>query len=112
DVYNFWCERNRQLFDDGLDAVACNAQLDIPDEVVARNGAEGARLRQLYPILVARNLFEAASWDKVPAEGVVWHRDTFPAAQRIPFRAGPSVPNTWQGLQCSLRAALTSGASG
>ncbi len=112
DVYNFWFERNRQLFEEGIDAVACNAQIDIPDFIVARNGATGARLRQLYPLLTARNLFEAATWDKVPAEGVVWHRDMYPAAQRIPFRSGPSVPNTWEGLQASLRAALTVGASG
>lgn len=112
DVYNFWCERNRQLFDDGVDAIACDAQLDIPDSVTARNGAAGARLRQLYPLLTARNLFEAASWDKVPAEGVVWHRDAFPSAQRIPFRAGPAVPNSWEGLEAALRAALSTGASG
>jgi len=112
DVYNFWCERNRQLFDDGLDAVACSAQIDIPDGVTARNGADGARLRALYPLLAGRNLFEAAAWHKVPPEGVVWHRDTFPAAQRLPFMAGPSVENTWDGLAASLRAALTIGASG
>lgn len=112
DVYNFWCERNRQLFDDGLDAVACSSQIDIPDQVSARNGAGGARLRALYPILAGRNLFEAAAWHKVPPEGVVWHRDTFPAAQRLPFMAGPSVENTWEGLAASLRAALTIGASG
>ncbi|GAA5236194.1 glycoside hydrolase family 31 protein [Verticiella sediminum] len=112
DVYNFWCERNRQLFDDGIDAIACNAQLDIRDDVQARNGASGARLRELYPMLAARNLFDAAAWNKVPPEGVVWHRDTFPAAQRLPFVAGPTVPNTWEGLAESLRAALTTGASG
>ena len=112
DVYNFWCERNRQLFDDGLDAVACSAQIDIPDGVSARNGADGARLRALYPLLAGRNLFEAAAWHKVPPEGVVWHRDTFPVAQRLPFMAGPSVENTWEGLAASLRAALTVGASG
>src|SRR5690606_24905585 len=103
---------NRQLFDDGVDAVACDTQLDFPDEVTARNGASGARLRSLYPMLTARNLFEAAAWHKVPPEGVVWHRDTFPAAQRLPFVAGPVVENTWEGLTASLRAALTSGASG
>ncbi len=112
DVYNFWCERNRQLFDDGLDAVACDVQIDIPDEVTARNGASGARLRALYPLLTGRNLFDAAAWHKVPPEGVVWHRDMFPAAQRLPFVAGPAVENTWEGLASSLRAALTTGASG
>lgn len=112
DVYNFWCERNRQLFDDGVDAIACDAQLDIPDTVNARNGASHARLRTLYPLLTARNLFEAAAWNKVPPEGVVLHRDTFPAGQRLPFMAGPAVPNTWDGLAATLRAALTTGSSG
>lgn len=112
DVYNFWCERNRQLFDDGLDAVACSVQVDIPDDITARNGASGARLRALYPLIAGRNLFEAASWHKVPPEGVVWHRDTFPVAQRLPFRAGPVVENSWEGLATSLRAALSTGASG
>ncbi len=112
DVYNFWCERNRQLFDEGVDAIACDVQIDIPDTVAARNGASHARLRTLYPLLTARNLFEAAAWNKVPPEGVVLHRDTFPAAQRLPFMAGPAVANTWDGLAATLRAALTTGASG
>lgn len=112
DVYNFWCERNRQLFDDGLDAVACDVQIEIPDTVEARNKASGARLRALYPLLAGRNLFDAAAWHKVPPEGVVWHRDTFPAAQRLPFMAGVNVPNSWDGLAASLCAALSMGESG
>lgn len=112
DVFTFWLERHRQLLDDGLDAVSCDAQIDIPDEVTARNGASGARLRTLYPMLAARSQFEASAWNKVPPEGLVWHRDLFPAAQRLPFNAGPGVSNDWNGLAATLRAALSSGASG
>ena len=112
DVWNFWRDKVRQIMDEGVDAVSCDAQIDIPDGVSARSGDEGARLRTVYPMLVKRCLFEAAAWNKTPPEGVVWSRDLFPTAQRLPMQASASVPNTWDGLAESLRAALTAGASG
>lgn len=112
DVYNTWCERNRMAFDEGVDAMACDLPGGLPDDIEPRNRAPGSRLRQLYPVLAMRNLFDAAAWHKVPAEGVVWHRALSPVSHRFPLVAGPSVPNTWDGLAASLNAALTTGASG
>lgn len=112
DVFNTWCERNRQLFDDGVDAMAVTLPDTLPDDLEPRNRAPGARLRQLYPLLVTRNLFDAAAWHKVPPEGVVWHRALSPISHRFPMVAGPAVPNTWEGLATTLTAALTTGASG
>lgn len=112
DVWTFWRDKIRQIMDEGVDAVSCDIQFDIPDGVEARNGDTGARLRTAYPMLAKRCLFEAAAWNKTPPEGVVWSRDLFPTGQRLPMQAPVSVPNTWEGLAESLRAALTSGASG
>jgi alpha-D-xyloside xylohydrolase len=112
DVYNLWVERHRQLVDDGLDAPACNAQIDIPDGVIARNGESGPTLRTIYPLLVRRALFDAVAGHKVPPEGVVLSTDLFPAAQRLPWQAGPEVSNTWGGLEHTLRTSLSLGASG
>jgi alpha-D-xyloside xylohydrolase len=112
DVYNLWVERHRQLVDDGLDAPACNAQIDIPDGVIARNGESGPTLRTIYPLLVRRALFDAVAGHKVPPEGVVLSTDLFPAAQRLPWQVGPQVTNTWSGLTHTLRTGLSIGASG
>jgi alpha-D-xyloside xylohydrolase len=112
DIYNFWVDRHRQLLDDGLNAPACDAQIVIPDGVSARNGETGAVLRTLYPLLVCRALFDAVAGHKVPPEGVVLSRDLFPAAQRFPWQTGPQVSNDWDGLQHTLRTALSIGASG
>nr|WP_246013126.1 TIM-barrel domain-containing protein [Pigmentiphaga humi] len=112
DVWSFWRDKVRQIMDEGVDAVSCDVQLDIPDQVGARNGDTGARLRTIYPMLAKRCLFEAAAWNRTPPEGAVWTRDLFPTAQRQPMQASVPVPNTWEGLAESLRAALTNGASG
>lgn len=112
DAYTLWVERHRQLVEDGLDAPACDAQIDIPDGVSARNGETGAALRTQYPLLARRALFDAVAGHKVPPEGVVPSTDLFPAAQRLPWQAGPAVPNSWAGLEHSLRTALSIGASG
>ncbi|OZI28605.1 glycosyl hydrolase [Bordetella genomosp. 7] len=112
DVYNLWIERHRQLLDDGLDAPACDAQIAIPDGVSARNGETGALLRTMYPLLARRALFDAVAGHKVPPEGVVPSTDLFPAAQRLPWQVGPQVTNDWDGLQHTLRTALSTGASG
>jgi alpha-glucosidase (family GH31 glycosyl hydrolase) len=111
DAYALWVERHRQLVDEGLDAPACDAQVDIPDGVTARNGESGATLRTQYPMLARRALFDAVAGHKVPPEGVTPGSDLFPAAQRLPWQAGPNVPNTWEGLEHSLRTALSIGHS-
>jgi alpha-glucosidase (family GH31 glycosyl hydrolase) len=112
DVWTFWRDKTRQIFDDGVDAISCDVQIDIPDEVTARNGDQGARLRAAYPMLVKRCLFEAAAWNKTPSEGVIWSHDVFATSQRLPLQASTEVPNTWEGLSESIRAALTVGMSG
>ncbi|AZY50216.1 glycoside hydrolase family 31 protein [Bordetella avium] len=112
DAYTLWVERHRQLVDDGLDTPACNAQIAIPDAVSARNGETGPALRTMYPLLARRALFDAVAGQKVPPEGVVPSTDLFPAAQRLPWQVGPQVSNDWDGLQHSLRTALSIGASG
>jgi alpha-D-xyloside xylohydrolase len=112
DVYNLWVERHRQLVDDGLDSPACNAQIDIPDGVSARNGETGPTLRTIYPLLARRALFDAVAGQKVPPEGVVPSSDLFPASQRLPWQTGPQTTNDWAALEHSLRTALSLGACG
>ena len=111
DVYNLWSERHRQLCEEGVDAPACDAQIDIPDGIAARGGETGAALRTIYPLLARRALYDAAAGHKTPPEGVVWSSDLFPAAQRLPWQAAPQVPNSWEGLEHTLRTALSLGAS-
>jgi len=112
DVYRLWVERHRQLADEGVGALACDAQIDIPDGITARGGECGATLRTLYPLLARRALFEALAGHKTPQEGVVASGDLFPAAQRLLWQDGPRVVNTWEGMAVSIRAALSIGASG
>ena len=112
DVLNMWSERHRHLAEEGVGATACDVQFDIPDSVVARGGEMGAVLRSIYPALARRALFEAAAGHRVPPEGVVFSSDLFAGAQRLLWQSAPRVPNTWAGLQHTLRTALSIGASG
>ncbi|HWK60663.1 MAG TPA: glycoside hydrolase family 31 protein [Eoetvoesiella sp.] len=112
DVYKLWSERQRQMFDEGVGAPACEAQFDIPDDVTARGGETGAVLRTIYPLLARRALFDAVAGHKTPQEGVVLSSDLFPAVQRYAWQRGPKVENSWAGLEHSLRTALALGASG
>ena len=112
DTLNVWSERHRHIVEEGVGATACDARFDIPDGVVARGGETGAVLRSLYPALARKALFDAAAGHKVPPEGVVFSSDLFGSAQRQLWQAPPRVPNTWAGLQRTLRNALSIGASG
>ena len=112
DVYQQWVERHRQLADDGLSAVACDVQLDIPDDVTARGGESGAVLRTLYPALVRQSLYEACAGHKVPPEGLVLTHDLVPGAQRYPWQAPASFDFSWNGLGETIRSALSVGSSG
>lgn len=111
DVATQWSERNHHLLDDGVAAPACSVPVDLPDDITARGGESGAALRTLYPLLARRALFDAVAGHKTPPEGVVYGADLFPAAQRLPWQAGPRVANSWEGLGQTLRTALSLGAS-
>ncbi len=112
DVYKLWVERQRQAVDEGLGALVCNVQTDIPDDVTARGGESGAVLRTVYPLLARRALFDAAAGHRTPQEGVVVSNDLFPAVQRCAWQAGPRCENSWSGMEQSLRTALSLGDSG
>ncbi len=112
DVLNAWSERHRQLIDEGVGALACDVQIDIPDTVVARGGEAAAVLRSIYPALARRALFDAAAGQKVPPEGIVFSSDLCVGAQRILWQSAPRVANHWSGLQHTLRTALSVGSSG
>lgn len=111
DVYKLWSERHRQLCDDGLGALACDAQIDIPDGITARGGETGPSLRTIYPLLARRALFDAVAGHKTPQEGIVCSTDLFPSSQRYAWQAGPLVSNDWAGFEHTLRTALSLGAS-
>ncbi|NGM88555.1 glycoside hydrolase family 31 protein [Parapusillimonas sp. SGNA-6] len=112
DVYKLWSERQRQLFDEGLGAPACDAQFNIPDGITARGGESGARLRTVYPFLARQALFDAVAGHKTPQEGVICSTDLFPSAQRFAWQVGPRSGNGWSALEQSLRSALSLGDSG
>lgn len=112
DVYKLWVERIRELVDLGLDAVSCDAQFDLPDDITARGGECGPTLRVLYPAMARQALFDAVAGHKTPQEGVVSSTDLSPAVQRYAWQVGPQVDNTWEGLETSIKNALALGDSG
>ncbi len=107
DAYKLWSDRQRQTVDEGLGATVCDARFDIPDGITARGGESGARLRILYPMLARQAMFDAVAGHKTPQEGVVFSTDLFPSVQRYAWQTGPRVSNDWDGLQQSLRTALS-----
>ncbi|HLU02493.1 MAG TPA: glycoside hydrolase family 31 protein [Advenella sp.] len=112
DAYAFWVERHHQLVDEGVGAFHSSFPLDIPDAVSARNGESGALLRELYPLLLRRALFDAVSMNKTPTEGVVPSADLMMAVQRVAWQKTPASTNDWDGLTQWLRQALSIQASG
>lgn len=112
DAYKLWTERQRQYVDEGLDAPACDIQINIPDGITARGGETAAVLRTVYPVLTRRALFDAFAGHKTPQEGVICSTDLFPGAQRYAWQTGPNVANDWAGLEHTLRTALALGDSG
>lgn len=112
DAYSFWVERHYQMVGEGVAAFQSAFPIEIPDTVSARNGESGALLRQLYPLLLRRALFDAVSMNKTPTEGVVPSSDLVMAVQRMAWQKAPLPANDWDGLTQQLRQALSLQASG
>lgn len=111
DVYKLWVERHRQLVEEGVGSFYCDAQFDLPDDVVSRGQESAATLRSLYPALVRQALNEACAGHKVPPESVVLSHDLHAGVQRTAWQSAAIVPNSWQGMTESIRQVLSVGDS-
>ncbi len=112
DCFKLWSERHQQAESEGLHAVACHAHYELPDNIEARSQESAAVLRNVYPHLARRALFDAVAGMRTPQEGIQISRDLFPGVQRFAWQQGPQVENTWAGYAATLKAALALGNSG
>lgn len=83
---------------------------EAPLDGVYHDGTPGMRMRNLYPLLYNRAVFEVAR--KVNPEALVWARSAFAGSQAFPVHwAGDTSPN-WHNLGPQIEGGLSLGLSG
>jgi alpha-D-xyloside xylohydrolase len=113
-AYVWWREAHRALFDAGVDVIEAYGGDAVPDEAIASNGDAGQRLRNVYPLLHSRCIFDAsakfARAEQAPP--LIWSTAGWSSSQRYPVQSGGDTQNDWEGLAASIRASLSNGMSG
>ena len=113
-AFAWWRDAHAKLFADGVDAVMTDGATEVPDDAIAFNGDTGRRLHNVYPLLHAQCVFDAAArfCSEPDALPIVWGRAGWSGSQRAPVQAGDAAQRDWEGLAASIRAALSWGMSG
>jgi alpha-D-xyloside xylohydrolase len=114
EAYAFWRDAHQALFKAGVDVIKSDFGEHVPDDAVAHNGDDGARLHNVYPLLYNRCVYEAAKkFSFVEGElPIVWGRAGWSGSQRYPTHWGGDPQSDWEGLAASIRGALSWGMSG
>lgn len=114
DAFAWWRDAHGPLFEDGVDVIKSDHGEEIPDDAVAFNGDNGARLHNVYPLLYNRCVYEATARFQRPRDGppVVWSRAAWSGSQRYPLGYGGDPQSDWEGLAASIRGGLSWGMSG
>jgi alpha-D-xyloside xylohydrolase len=114
DAFAWWRDAHATLFAAGVDVIASDDGVALPEDVDAANGDAEDRLRNVYPFLYHRCIFEATATFARPEDRptVICARAGSPGSQRYPFALGGAAQSDWEGLAASIRGALSAGMSG
>lgn len=106
-----WRQRHESLFETGIDAIKADFGEQVPDNALAANGDDGARLHNVYALLYSRCVFEAlATYQNEPP--MMFQRAGWTGGQRYPIHWGGDPQADWGGLAASIRGALSAGLTG
>jgi alpha-D-xyloside xylohydrolase len=113
EAFDWWRDAHEALFADGVDVVAADECEEVPDDAFAWNGDSGRHLRNVYPLLYQRCLFDAtARFARAEdAPPLVCAHAGWAGSQRHPIHACAAAQSDWEGLAASLRGALSWGMS-
>lgn len=100
----------RKLFRLGVKAIKTDFGEEAPLDGVYHDGTPGEHMRNLYPLLYNKAVFEVTA--EVTGEGVVWARSAWAGSQRYPLHWGGDISANWESLVPELEGGLSLGLSG
>lgn len=113
-AFAWWRNAHEALFKAGVDVIKTDGGGDVPSDAIAFNGDTGQRLRNVYPLLYNRCVFEAAEKFAPPEQAppLVWSSTGWSGSQRFPVQWSGETQSDWEGLAAGIRASLSNGMSG
>ena len=109
-AYEWFKDLHRPVLRMGADVFKTDFGEDIPADAVFHNGATGATMHNLYPLLYNRAVTEVTLEER--GEGLVWSRSGTAGNQRYPVCWSGDPAADFQSLACTIRGGLSAGLSG
>ncbi len=101
----WWRDQHRPLLDMGIAAFKTDFGEGVPPAARSAAGLDGQELRNLYPLLYNRAVWEAVAGAR-GGEGLVWGRSGWAGSQRYPAQWGGDPAATVDGFAGCLRGGL------
>ncbi len=111
DAYAYWRDEHKALFELGIDMIKADFGEQVEEDCLAHNGDTGARLRNVYPLLYNKCVYEAAEL-YCQSGALLFGRAGWAGSQRYPVQWGGDPQSDWEGLAASIRGGLSWGLSG
>lgn len=110
EAYTWFQDLHRPILKIGVDVFKTDFGEDVPHDAVFFNGETGATMRNLYPLIYNKCVYEVTEQER--GYGVVWSRAGTAGNQRYPVCWSGDPASDFESLACTIRGGLSIGFSG
>jgi len=110
EAVEWYKNKHRRLLRMGVAAFKTDFGESAPRDAIYHNGMTGREMRNLYPLLYNRAVFEATK--EIRGKGLVWGRSGYAGTQRYPTNWSGDPATNLLTMACVLRGGLSYGLSG
>jgi alpha-D-xyloside xylohydrolase len=106
DAVEWWAEKHAPLIEMGVDVFKTDFGEYLPEDAVLANGRNGASMRNPYPNLFTRTVYETFE-DAVGEEALIWARSGWIGGQQYPVHWGGDPNTSFAAMAASLTGGLS-----
>ena len=104
EAVEWYKEKHRRLLDEGVAVFKSDFGEYVPSDSYFHNGLTGQEMKNIYPLLYNRAVFEVTQ--EIKGTGVAWGRSAYAGSQKYPLNWSGDSRCTYPSMACNLRAGL------
>jgi len=110
EAVEWYKEKHRKLLKMGVTVFKTDFGEYVPEDANFHNGLTGKEMKNIYPLLYNRTIFEVT--EEIKGKGIVWGRSAYAGSQRYPVNWSGDSRCSYYSMACNLKAGLGYSLSG
>ena len=103
----WWQQKHESLVEQGIDGFWTDFGEYLPEDAILSNGKSGRSMRNVYPHLYQKTVFESIENSDRDIEPFIWARSGYSGSQSFPAHWGGDCSCTFDSMTSSLKGGLS-----